>query len=569
MDTTPTTVSSAPEVPPRQTAADRRAMPSFLEVAEATAEKFDICKRPIPMRVYDPKTVTESYIAAPCKSTIASTCPSCAKKARQMRITQCYDGWHLEAEPVQAKNDPTEQQTELLTARAVMFDDYQAAKADGDQELMAGIREVVESLDRELRDSGLRGGKFPPLEPKPAKRRTRSTRRRQDVPDLPRRKVGRKTVGREYAGKYRPSMMITLTLPSYGTVHSDGAVNSKGEPCGDGSPRKPDSYDYSSAARDIIHFTSLFDRFKQNLRRAVGWNVQYYAVVEPQRRGAPHVHMLIRGTIPREVVKQVAAATYFQVWWPHHDHEIYRGDRMPVWDHQACRFVDPDTRQPLPTFDEAQDILSTVDDLEPAHVVKFGTQIDPKDIRGVLGNTEEAARTVGYVTKYLTKSIAEVLEPQTARAAVHYDRLHTELQHTPCSETCAVWLRYGISPKGASEKTIAGRCRGKAHRRDTLGLPGRRVLPSEQWSGKTLPDYRAERAEFVRQLLARVGMVKADTSHLKITPVEPGDHAVPPREHLIMAAISQRTKWRAEYTNALLAADPPGPQETSAIPQAA
>lgn len=556
------------EAPVRETAADRRAKPSFLEVAQATAEKFGICKRPVPMRVYDPKTVTESYIATPCKATVASTCPSCAENARQLRTTQCYDGWHLDTEPVQEKNEPTEQQRALLTARAVMFDDYQTAKSDDDQIGMDAIRDVVADLDRELRDSGMRGT-FPPLEAQTKKRRIRSTKRRQDMPDLPRRKVSATTVGREYAGKFRPSMMITLTLPSYGLVHSDGAVNSKGEPCGDGSPRNPDTYDYAGAARDIIHFISLFDRFKQNLRRAVGWNVQYYAVVEPQRRGAPHLHMLIRGTIPREIVKQVAAGTYFQVWWPHHDQQIYSGEHMPVWDHQACRFVDPDTRQPLPTFDEAQDIVSGVDELEPAHVVRFGSQIDPKDIRGVLGGTEEAARTVGYVTKYLTKSIAEVLEPQTTRAAVHYDRLHAELQHTPCSEKCPVWLRYGISPKGASEKTVPGRCRGKAHRRDTLGLPGRRVLPSKQWSGKTLPDYRADRVEFVRQLLAKVGMVKADTSHLRITPVEPGDHAVPPREHLIMAAIAQRTKWRAEYTNALLAAGPPGPQETSAIQTAA
>ncbi|MEU2126718.1 replication initiator protein, partial [Nocardia niwae] len=61
-------------------------------------------------------------------------------------------------------------------------------------------------------------------------------------------------------------------------------------------------------------------------------------------------------------------------------------------------------------------------------------------------------------------------------------------------------------------------------------------------------------AEFVRQLLASVGIHKPDTSHLIIRPVEPGDQSAPPRDHLILAAIAQRTKWRAEYTNALLAA---------------
>jgi hypothetical protein len=155
------------------------------------------------------------------------------------------------------------------------------------------------------------------------------------------------------------------------------------------------------------------------------------------------------------------------------------------------------------------------------------------------------------------------------RTSVHYDRLHVELKHTPCSPKCAVWLRFGIVPKGASDKTVAGRCKGKAHRRDTLGLPGRRVLVSRRWSGKTLPDHKADRADFVRQLLADVGIVKPDTSHLKVTPVEPGDQSRPLREHLIMAAISQRTVWRAEYLRAQLAAGPPGAQETSAIRQVA
>ncbi|NEW54045.1 replication initiator protein, partial [Nocardia cyriacigeorgica] len=92
------------------------------------------------------------------------------------------------------------------------------------------------------------------------------------------------------------------------------------------------------------------------------------------------------------------------------------------------------------------------------------------------------------------------------RTAEHYDRLHAELQHTPCSPRCGVWLRYGIVPKGATAKTQPGKCKGKAHRRDTLGLPGRRVLVSRRWSNKTLPDHKQDRADFVRQTLAAVGI---------------------------------------------------------------
>ena len=53
-------------------------------------------------------------------------------------------------------------------------------------------------------------------------RRHRSTRRRQDAPDLPRRKVSPRTVGKTYTapdGKtFRPSLFVTLTCPSYGRV---------------------------------------------------------------------------------------------------------------------------------------------------------------------------------------------------------------------------------------------------------------------------------------------------------------------------------------------------------------
>ncbi|MEV0108636.1 replication initiator [Nocardia sp. NPDC050799] len=556
-------------VPVRQTAAQRRSLPDFRDVAQELAEKEHICVRPIPMLSYDSKTLTEQYIGAPCKSTIASVCPACADKARFLRITQSREGWHVDSEPENEKIRPTEQQTALLAARSDLFETFQQAKAEGDADMMSGIREVVADLDTEMKESGFRG-RLPALDREPKPRRARSTRRRQDAPNLPRLKVEKTTVGREYAGGHRPSMFITLTMPSYGAINRDGAINDKGEVVGDGSPRHPDSYDYARAARDIVHFSALFDRWIQNLRRAVGWNIQYFATVEPQKRGAPHLHILIRGTVSRDLIRQVTAATYHQVWWPPHDRgsEVYTGDIVPVWDPARLTFVDPATGSPLLAFDDVQDLLDDVEDLDPAHVVRFGDQMDRSDIRGYVAG-RKADRAVGYVTKYLTKSIAEVLDTDSDRTRHHYNRLHAELQHTPCSKRCPVWLRYGIVPEGASEKTIPGRCKGKAHRRDTLGLPGRRVLVSRQWSNKTLPDHKADRVEFVRQLLASVGIVKPDTSHLKLSIVRPGDRSAPPRDHLIMASVAQRKVWRAEYTRALLAAGPPAQQDASAFSVAA
>ncbi len=52
---------------------------------------------------------------------------------------------------------------------------------------------------------------------------------------------------------YRPSMFLTLTCDSYGRVRDDG------------TPADPDTYDYTRAARDALHFSALTDRFIQNL----------------------------------------------------------------------------------------------------------------------------------------------------------------------------------------------------------------------------------------------------------------------------------------------------------------
>ena len=107
-------------------------------------------------------------------------------------------------------------------------------------------------------------------------------------------------------------MFLTLTCDSYGKVTADG------------TPADPDRYDYQRAARDALHFAALFDRLIQNLRRFLGYDVQYFAAVEPQRRLAPHVHVAIRGTVSRAELRQVLAATYHQVWWPPTDQSARR-----------------------------------------------------------------------------------------------------------------------------------------------------------------------------------------------------------------------------------------------------
>jgi hypothetical protein len=431
--------------------------PLATDVVTALAEQHGVCVRPFTMEVGDPDTGQLRYVPMSCGSTVESVCGPCARKARALRMAQCREGWHLDQEPAFERDQPTDEQTTQLAVRADLVQLYRRAVEDGQGGDADELRDAIRDADEELRQLGVRG-RLPSPDLPGSRQVTRSTRRRQDAPNLPTRRVSKTTVGREFAGRYRPSMFITLTCDSYGRVRDDG------------TPVDPDRYDYRRAARDAVHFASLVDRWWQNLRRVVGWDVQYFATVEPQKRAAPHLHTAIRGSIPHDVIRQVTAATYHQVWWPSHNQLIYDGDRLPVWEGAGHQFVDPETRQPLTAWSDA---LDQVD--EPAHVVTFGRQVHSK---GILGGTDEAGRHIGYLTKYLTKSISEVVEPATDAQRQHAERLHAELSVTPCSPRCPVWLLYGIQPLGAHVQDGARpvqRTSTSAHHARPAGTAGARL----------------------------------------------------------------------------------------------
>jgi hypothetical protein len=193
--------------------------------------------------------------------------------------------------------------------------------------------------------------------------------------------------------------------------------------------------------------------------------------------------------------------------------------------------------------------------------VVFGAQVH---VKGILGGTEEAGRHIGYLTKYLTKSVgqaAELDETATDRQREHARRLTAELAITPCSPRCPIWLIYGIEPRGARLSTVPGHCKGKAHKPEHLGIAGRRVLVSRKWSNKSLKDHRTERAAFVRQLLAKAGVrpgYAVDDGPFEWERTKAGDTDVPSRPVLLLHAINQRQRWRADYDAAVMAAgDPP------------
>jgi hypothetical protein len=532
----------------RMTRAQRAVLPLSIEVIQALAEQHGVCIRPLALRRIDITTGRIDIVPVPCGSTRDDQCPSCADKARRLRMAQCRQGWHLETEPVINRTAPSDQHQELMAARADLFAAYAECKALGDDLTCEQIAESVSELDTALRAAGV-CGRLTPLD-SPSKPIRCSTRRRQDAPDLPRRPIAKRTIGQVFAGRYRPSTFLTLTLDSYGRVDSDGAAVD------------PDHYDYRRAARDAIHFPALLDRFWQNARRCVGWDVQYFGTVEPQKRGTPHFHAAIRGTISRAELRAITAATYHQIWWPPHDKILYSGQRLPTWDPRAKAFTDPDTKIPLPNWEDACEQLT-----KPAHVVRFGEQVH---VKGILGGTEEAGRHIGYLTKYLTKSIGQAAglnEHVTDAQRNHAQRLHAELQITPCSPGCPIWLLYGIQPKGTRPSTTPGRCKGKAHQLEHLGIAGRRVLVSRKWSNKSLDDHRAERGAFVRQLLEEAGIQPVhalqDGPYRWERPA-PSDPDIPSRPVLLLRAIAERQRWKVEYTAAQLATGDPPPNHCSA-----
>ena len=257
----------------------------------------------------------------------------------------------------------------------------------------------------------------------------------------------------------------------------------------DGTPADPDRYDYQRAARDALHFAALFDRFIQNLRRFLGYDVQYFAAVEPQRRLAPHVHIAIRGTVSRAELRQVIAATYHQVWWPSTDKvALRRRPACPSGTRHSGSYLDPDTGEVLPTWDEALDAIG-----DRRRAAARGPVRRPVRRPGRPGRVE-GCEPVHRLPHQVPDQAPRRLPPgQTDAQADHADRLADALRYEPCSPTCANWLRYGIQPKNPRPGLRPGACKGKAHRREHLGYAGRRVLVSRKWSGKTLADHRADR----------------------------------------------------------------------------
>ncbi len=379
-----------PEARPGSRAA-RLALPRSIDVLKNLAVEHGVCTRPITLRRTDLGTGQTELVDLPCGATREDKCVSCAKRAKRLRQVQIREGWHRRDEPHPGPQPATEGQKALIRLRAHFEFARDEAMRAAQWDQVADLDEAIVEVEQAIAAEGLRGRvAHEDQDDEPTHRRIRSTRRRQDVPDLPRQKVDPRTIGRTYAGRdgreHQPSMWLTLTLDSYGPVHGVRKTsNGRPIPCACGRwhheddailgvPVDPHAYDYRRAAWDAVHLARLLDRYWQNLRRAVGWNVQYAGCVEPQRRLAPHAHFAIRGTIARTMLERVAAATYHQVWWPSAAQPRYLVDRPPTWDTDQKTWIDLNRREPLTVWQQALDAIDNDPDAEPVHVVRFGPQ---------------------------------------------------------------------------------------------------------------------------------------------------------------------------------------------------
>jgi hypothetical protein len=105
------------------------------------------CIRPVQLRRTDLDTGEVTQVLIPCRSTLDTACPGCAKRAQGLRAEQCRDGWHLEDEPPDSHPSPDDEQQFWLSlrARAQVLHDQAGTAEDA-----AALDLLIAELDDEL-----------------------------------------------------------------------------------------------------------------------------------------------------------------------------------------------------------------------------------------------------------------------------------------------------------------------------------------------------------------------------------------------------------------------------------
>src|SRR6516162_6236864 len=102
----------------RQTRTERAAHPHARDSVRKIAESLGGCLRPVQLRRTDSVTGEVTQVMIPCGTTLASICPPCAERAKELRAAQCREGWHLDTEPIPPAPQPDEVQAMWVEHRA-------------------------------------------------------------------------------------------------------------------------------------------------------------------------------------------------------------------------------------------------------------------------------------------------------------------------------------------------------------------------------------------------------------------------------------------------------------------
>ena len=531
----------------RRTRAERLAMPLAREVVKDLAVEHGACIRPVQLRRTSLDTGAVEQVLVPCGHTLAAVCPACAQRAKTLRAAQCREGWHLEAEPVIDPDPATEDQKWWVEKRA----EAQAMRdqADADDQDIADLDALNNELDQEITAAGMRGNVLPAR----PQRRHRTTRRRQDAaaaaPPQDRGEDDRQDL-------HRPGRQ---DVPAVDVPHPH-LPQLRPRPRGrhPGRPGQPTT----TSRRPAMPCTSR--RCSTGSSRTCAGSSATTSNTSPPSNPNGGWHPIF--TWPCAAPSPAPSCAAF---WRR---PITRcGGRTPPSSASTATtcpcgmsttgtYLDPATGEVLPTWDDALDAIGDQD--EPLHVARFGERFDAQ---GVLAGSKDAARCIGYLTKYLTKQVADCHQATTDTQRAHVERLAEALRYEPCSPRCANWLRYGVQPKNARPGLIPGACKGKAHRREYLGYAGRRVLVSRKWSGKTLADHRADRKNW---LLATLGQA-TDPARYSWEPVIPGDPDHMEHARRLLHVVADRQRWQASLAEARRRAGIELPSDLSATGRAA
>ena len=143
----------------KTTRAQRMAMPLARDVVKDIAISHGGCIRPVQLRRTDLTTGETEQVLVPCGHTLASVCPACAERAKNLRAAQCREGWHLDREPDLEPGPATDDQEWWIENRADIQARRDQAAASGED--TEDLDQLLGELDEEINRAGMRG-KVPP-----------------------------------------------------------------------------------------------------------------------------------------------------------------------------------------------------------------------------------------------------------------------------------------------------------------------------------------------------------------------------------------------------------------------